>query len=163
MLTSQKGGGEVERMGEVGVLAFVVHTSHLHGALVEGAKDKAFDLAGLAEVNGGVQLLEVTGAAVGVGLTVDHLAGVLVLQVQNGVALGPIALAQVVDDVMGHVTAHHLQAVFEHPQIADDHRTAVVSVIVLHSQHGHQFRTNTGGVAQQNAENWLFTHNKYLQ
>ena len=150
-------------MGEVGVLAFVVHTSHLHGALVEGAKDKAFDLAGLAEVNGGAQLLEVTGAAVGVGLTVDHLAGVLVLQVQNGVALGPIALAQVVDDVMGHVTAHHLQAVFEHPQIADDHRTAVVSVIVLHSQHGHQFRTNTGGVAQQNAENGFFTHNKYLQ
>ena len=157
-----EGGLEVKGMGKISVLTLIVHTGHLHSALVEGAKDDALDLTGLAEFNGSIQLLEIAGAAVGVGFAIDHLIGILIFQIQNGIALGPVALAQVIDDVMGHVTTHDLQAVLKHPQVADDHGTAVISVIVLHSQHGHQLRANAGGVAQQNTENGLFTHIKYL-
>ena len=149
-------------MGKISVLTLIVHTGHLHSALVEGAKDDALDLTGLAELDGSIQLLEIAGATVGVGFAVNHLIGILIFQIQNGVALGPVALAQVVDDVMGHVTTHDLQAVLKHPQVTDDHGPAVISVIVLHSQHGHQLRANAGGVAQQDAENGLFTHIKYL-
>ena len=157
-----EGGLEVKGMGKISVLTLIVHTGHLHSALVEGAKDDALDLTGLAEFNGSIQLLEIAGATVGVGFAVNHLIGILIFQIQNGVALGPVALAQVVDDVMGHVTTHDLQAVLKHPQVTDDHGPAVISVIVLHSQHGHQLRANAGGVAQQDAENGLFTHIKYL-
>ena len=150
--------GQSEGIRQVGMLALVVHAGHLHGTLVEGAKDKALNFTGLAQLNGGVQLVQITRSAVLVGLTVDDLGGVLVLQVQNGVALLPVTLVQIVNDIVGYVTAHHLQTVLKHAQVADDDRPAVVGVIVLYCQHSHQLRTNTSGVPQQNTEDGFFAH-----
>ena len=138
-----------------------METGHLHGALVEGSEDKALDLAGLAQLNGRVQLQKVAGAAVGVGLAVDHLLRILILQVQDRIAPLPVALAQIADDVVRHVTAHDLQTVLEHPQIADDHGAAVVGIVVGHSQLSHQLGAHTGGVAQKNAQNRQFTHENF--
>ena len=157
-----EGGGEVEGVGQVCMLALVVEPRHLHGPLVEGPEDKALDLPGLAELNSGVQLLEVAGPAVGVGLAVGHLGGVLVLQVQHGEALGPVAFAEVADHVVGHAAAHHLQAVLEHAQVSDDDGAAVVLVVIPQGQHSHQLRANAGGVSQKDAEDRLFTHKSYL-
>ena len=114
---------------------------------MEGAKDEALNLTSLAQVNGGVQLVQVASAAVLAGFAVDYLVGVLILQVQNGVTLLPIALAQVIDDVVGSITAHDLQAVLKHPQVTDDNGAAVVCVIVLDRQHGDQLRSYTGRIA----------------
>ena len=150
--------GQIERVGQVCMFALVVKARHLHGALVEGPEYEALNLPGLAQVNGRVQLQKVAGAAVLIGLSVDHLFRILILQVQHRVAPGPVALTQIADDVVGHIPSDHLQPVLEHPHVADDHRTEVIRVKVLHSQLGHQLRAYTGRVAQQHANNRQFAH-----
>ena len=148
-------------MGQIGVLALIVETCHLHGALVEGPEHETFDLTGLAQFDGRVQLQKVAGSAIGVRLAVHHLLGVLILQVQHRIAPLPVALAQIADDVVGHIAANHLQAVLKHPHVADDHRAAIIRVVVGHSQLGHQFGAHTGRVAQKNAQNRQFIHENF--
>ena len=156
-----EGGGVVQELRHIPVLALQVQSGILHSRLVQRSKAEAGHLSFVEQLNAGLQHIQ-AGRAGFHSLRREGSGGrIQIVSVQERRSLAPVRVLDLFDHLKVRVGAGDLLSSFKDPDIAHKHRSAVLVKIVPRGKFCHDLRSHTCGISEAYADDLFLSHDSF--